>query len=253
MSTILALDALRDRLAVLSTGTVVRAQTGFTLGLGTVDDHLGPLERGCMHEVYAATTADAVATHGFALGLAMRASRGAIVWLMQSHSHHEAGSLYGPGLHAWGLDPERLVLAAVSQTTQLLAAGEEALASGAAGAVILSGWGEARDVTLTAGRRLAMAARRGGSTGFFVRAAARPAPSAAQTRWSVAAAPSKPLLAGAPGRPAFRASLTRSRAGLPPGEWVLEWDRERLHFCEPAPSGGVVCLPADRSAGTRAA
>ncbi|MBO3704239.1 MAG: hypothetical protein J5W83_17165 [Candidatus Accumulibacter sp.] len=134
MSTILALDALRDRLAVLSTGTVVRAQTGFTLGLGTVDDHLGPLERGCMHEVYAATTADAVATHGFALGLAMRASRGAIVWLMQSHSHHEAGSLYGPGLHAWGLDPERLVLAAVSQTTQLLAAGEEALASGAAGA-----------------------------------------------------------------------------------------------------------------------
>lgn len=253
MSSILALEALRDRLTVLSTGEMARAQPGFTLGMAAVDDHLEALERGCVHEIYAASPADAVAAHGFGLGLALRASKGAIVWLMQSHSHHEAGWLYGPGLHAWGLDPERLVLAAVRQTTPLLAAAEEALASGAAGSVILSGWGEARDITLTAGRRLAMAAQRGGTTGFFVRAAARPAPSAAQTRWSIAAAPSRPLPAGAPGRPAFRATLTRSRSGLPPGTWELEWDREQLSFCEPTPSGGVVSLPADRSAGTRAA
>jgi protein ImuA len=223
------------------------------LGTANVDRAVGTLARGTIHDVYAATSADAVAAHGFALGLALRASSSCVVWVMQNRASTEAGRLYGPGLRAWGLDPERLILATVRETRQLLAAGEEALASGAAGAVILSGWGEARDVTLTASRRLASAAHRSGSTGFFVRAAARPAPSAAQTRWSVAAAPSRPLEAGAPGRPAFHASLTRSRSGAEPGDWVLEWDREARAFVDPAASGGVVPVPAHRPAGAHAA
>ncbi len=253
MPVVVTLDALRAQMAALPVAASVRPDGGFGLGLDAVDGRIGALERGGMHDVYAATSADAVAAHGFTLGLALRASQGALVWVMQTRSRHEAGLLYGPGLKAWGLAPERLVLATVRETTQLLAAGEEALASGAAGAVILSGWGEARDVNLTAGRRLAMAAQRGGSVGFFVRAAARPAPSAAQTRWLVTAAPSVPLEAGAPGLPAFRVSLTRSRSGAPPGEWLLEWDREARRFTEPATSGGVVSIPTHRQAEAHAA
>lgn len=244
---------LRIRLAALPTTDVARPVAGFGLGVEKVDAALGGLARGAVHEVYASTSADAVAAHGFALGLALRATEGAVVWVMQTLSRHEAGQLYGPGLNDWGLDPHRLVLVAVRETKQLLATGEEALASGAVGAVILSGWGEARDVTLTAGRRLATAAHRGGATGFFVRAAARPAPSAAQSRWSVAAAPSRSLEAEAPGRPAFHVTLTRSRSGAPPGDWVVEWDHETRTFIEPTASGGLVSVPAHRSSGARAA
>ena len=253
MSQPCSLDALRRQLAALPTVGSVRPDVGFGLGLTRVDKAIGSLAHGTMHDVHAATVADAVAAHGFTLGLVLRAARGPVVWITQTRSRYETGLIYGPGLWAWGLAPGRLILTTVKSTAHLLAAGEEALASGASGAVILSGWGEARDVTLTASRRLVTAARRGGATGFFVRAAALPAPSAAQTRWLVAAAPSTPLQAGAPGHPTFRAAQTRSRSGVRPGEWVLEWDRDRLSFAEPATSGGVVSLPADRPIDAHAA
>lgn len=87
---------------------------------------------------------------------------------------------------------------------------------------------------------------------LLVRANAAPAPSAAETRWSIASAASASMPANAPGRPAFRARLLRSRAGAPPGEWMLEWDREARTFVVPTPSGGVVPVPADRPAGAGA-
>ncbi|WP_415015466.1 ImuA family protein [Brevundimonas sp.] len=161
------------------------------------------------------------------------------------------GEPFGPGLAAWGLNPADLVMVRTPDAASLLAAGEEALRSGAAGAVIMSGWGEAKVHGLTASRRLMMAARSGSTLGVLVRANAAPAPSAAETRWSVAATPSSPLDANAPGRPAFRARLLRSRSGAQPGEWIMEWDREARAFVKPAASGGLVSVPADRSAGAK--
>lgn len=220
----------------------------FQLGVEALDERLGAVRADAVHEVLPEAPRQAVAAQGFALGLASRASAGAMVWILQTSGRSEMGEPFGPGLSAWGLDPDDLILVRVSDAASLLAAGEEALRSGAAGAVIMSGWGEAKVHGLTASRRLMMAARTGSTLGLLVRANAEPAPSAAETRWSIASAPSDPLPANAPGRPAFRARLLRSRSGAPPGEWALEWDRETRRFVTPSASGGLVSLPADRPA-----
>jgi protein ImuA len=235
---------LKTRLASLSRHETGGEPERFLLGIDRVDAYLDPGPcLFCLHDIHARTAADAVAANAFALGLATRATRERpMVWVFQNLAGQEAGGLNGSGLHEWG----------VRDATAMLAAGEEALKSGAVGSVLMSGWGEARAMSLTASRRLALAARAGGSTAFVVRAASMSAPSAAETRWSVASALSTGLEAGVPGRPAFVAALTRSRQGAAPAEWTLEWDRERRAFCEPAPlSGRRLSVPVPGSAASR--
>lgn len=231
----------------------------FSTGLTELDAHLdGGLRREAVHEVFAADTGQTQAADGFALGLALRSQPKSLVWVMQTRAFSEAGMPYGPGVEDWGLEARSLVLVTVRDTAHLLSAGEEALASGAADAVLLSAWGDGPAFTLTASRRLALAAARGRSTCFFVRAAARPAPSAAETRWRVRAAPSTPLEAQAPGSSALAVELLRTRSGAPSGQWIVEWDREARTFAAPSAPCGLVSVPADRAkragqAGRRAA
>ena len=254
MSSALQIEQLKSRLAKLSHHETGPEPGRFTLGMDRVDAYLDPGPcLFCLHDIHAQTAADAVAANAFALGLASRATCDRpLVWVFQNLASQEAGGLHGPGLHEWGLRPENVLVVRVRDTTALLAAGEEALKSGAAGAVLMSGWGEAKAMTLTASRRLALAARAGSSTGIVVRAAATAMPSAAETRWSIRAALSTALEAGAPGRPAFVAALTRSRQGAAPAEWTLEWDRETRAFCEPASvSGRLVPLSVFGSASSR--
>jgi protein ImuA len=80
----------------------------------------------------------------------------------------------------------------------------------------------------------------------LLRLEAEPLPSAADTRWAVSAAPSRPLEADAPGPPMFEIELLRRRSGPSGMRWRLEWDRDQIIFREPANSGAVVSLPADR-------
>lgn len=247
MPTPFALHPLRHQIAALQPEPTNPERT-FRLGLESVDQHLGPLRADALHEIMAAAPRQGVAAQGFALGLALRATSRAVIWVLQSAGRSEVGEPYGPGLIPWGLDPAHLIFVRAPDAAALLAAGEEALRSGAAGAVILSGWGEAKAHSLTASRRLMMAAQAGSSLGLLVRTNASPVSSAAQTRWSIAAAPATPLEAQAPGRPTFRARLLRSRSGAPPGEWTLEWDREARAFIPASASGGVVSVPADRPA-----
>lgn len=222
----------------------------FSTGVTELDHHLGGgLRRQAMHEIFAADTGQSQAADGFALGLALRSEPKSLVWVMQTRAFSEVGAPYGPGVEDWGLETRSLVLVTVRDTAHLLSAGEEALASGAADAVLLSAWGDGPAFTLTASRRLALAASKGRSTGFFVRAAARPAPSAAETRWRVRAAPSKPLAAQAPGSSALAVELLRTRSGAPSGEWIMEWDREARTFATPSAPCGLVPVPADRAKG----
>ena len=228
-------------------------QAGFDLGMPGSPD----LKRHALHEVYAASAADAAAADGFALALALRASTRPLVWIVEGRRRNEAGSPYATGLKAWGLAPADVLLVRVRDAPALLAAAEEALRSGAAGAVVMSGWGEHRAHDLTASRRLSLAASEGGTVAVLARAAAQPRPSAAETRWRVHAAPSTRLEAvdddRAPGRPAFHVALTRSRGGFRPRQWIMEWDREQRSFVEPQTPGDLVSLPVGRPAGARAA
>jgi protein ImuA len=88
---------------------------------------------------------------------------------------------------------------------------------------------------------------------LIVRAGAAPIPSAAETRWEVAAAPSPPIEAEAPGPPAFAVRLLRRRGGPAGMEYSLEWNRDQACFRETALSGALVSLPAGRSVADRAA
>ncbi|MNI30839.1 hypothetical protein D3C73_846990 [compost metagenome] len=239
--------ALRAQLARLEPAARARGRPGDAAPLAVAP--------GRLHDLYAQTAADAPSANAFALGLALTAAGGRpLVWCLHDRMGQEAGQPYGLGLNELGLRPETLLLVRARDIQTLLAVGEEAARSPAVGAVVLSAWGEARALTLTASRRLAMAAASGGAAVLLTRAGAAPQPSAAETRWSVAAAASTPLEALAPGRPAFRLTLERSREGGPPRTWIMEWDRERRSFIEPASlSGDLVPLAAQRPAGTPAA
>ena len=210
----------------------------------------GVWEKRVLHDLYAETPADATAVNAFGLGLALRAAEGrAIVWGLHEMMGREAGRPHGPGLHEMGLAPSDVLLVGVRDIQTLLTVGEEALRTPAVGAVLLSAWGEAKALSLTASRRLSLAAETGGGTLFLARAGAVPAPSAAESRWSVRAAASVPLEGGAPGRPSFSATLLRRRGGGAPKTWIMEWDRDGRVFRDPAPlSGALVPLVAPRPA-----
>lgn len=229
----------------------------FSLGASEADATLGGIRQASLHEVAAASQADAAAAAGFTLGLCMRAAssqamrgrtaRGrAIVWIRQAHAEAETGKLYPPGLSQMGLAPERLVQVRLGHAREALRAGVEAAACGALGAVVIEPWGTPSVLDLTATRRLALAAEASGTTVFLLRPTGAAGATVARTRWQVRAAPSRPLEANAPGHPAFDIMLLRHPAGREGLAWRLEWNSEHASFREPALLRPVVPLPADR-------
>jgi protein ImuA len=245
------LDNLRRQVAALEG----RASWSDTLS-NPQDAAFDPMRwtTGVLHDVYAENVADAAALNAFALGGASQTARGrAIVWTLQAMALHEGGDPYGAGLKELGIDPAQVLLVRVTDAAALLGVGEEALGNPAVGAVVLSAWGEAKAFTLTASRRLSLAAERSGGTVFLARTAAQPSPSAAETRWTVRSALSQPMEADAPGRPRVAATLTRRRNGGRLQTWIMEWDREARSFVTPSTPGRLVPLPAHRPAGARAA
>ncbi|VXB30213.1 conserved hypothetical protein [Brevundimonas sp. G8] len=258
------IEALRERLKAMETDGCSTDGARFDLGHAQADRHLGGLATHALHEIYAATTPDATAALGFALGLVQRAAGDRpVVWGVQAMAGLEAGQIHGPGLREMGLDPGQVVLVRVKETKDLLAAGEEALACGAVGAVLLTAWGESKMLSLTATRRLSMAAGQGRATAILIRLAAQPQPSAAETRWRVKTTLSQALEAEAPGHPTYGVELLRHRLGAQPMAWTLEWDRERGVFQQggqnaehqqlqrPALPGGLVSPAADGSVAAR--
>ena len=243
------IDGLKTRLEALGAESLNGSAERFGLGVEAVDRRLQGLARHALHDIYPASFGDAAAAQGFALGLALRAEgKVALVWAVQEMADRETGRIHGPGLHEWGLDPGRVVLVRVRETQALLAAGEEALSSAGVDAVLLSAWGDAKAMTLTASRRLSLMAAKGRTTAILVRMGAEPQPSAADSRWRVTTAPSRALEANAPGRPAFEVELMRRRGGASAGPWIMEWDRECGSFSRPSLSGGLVPLAAGRPA-----
>jgi protein ImuA len=142
----------------------------------------------------------------------------------------------------------------VPKPVDVLWAMEEALRCRALACVIAEMTGEGAVADLTATRRLALAAREGASArhsgfGLLIRHKASAVPSAAVTRWEIAAALSKPdaygALCGGLGRARFDLSLRKNRRG-PSGRWIIEWDHHERAF-QPAISVGVAAAVLDRS------
>ena len=246
-----SLASLRRRIARLERQRPASAVPRVATGHSAIDTALGGgLALGCLHEAFAASTDDAGTATGFtALIATMLARDGPVVWLREAEAQGRA-RLHGPGLAELGLDPGRLLLGVPAAPLDLLRAAADVVRCSAVSVAVIELWRSPRPLDLTATRRLAVAAQASGVTALLLRIAADPGPSAAQTRWRIAAAPSTPLEAAAPGPPAFDLELIRQRGGPEGLAWHVEWNRDaRILVDAPAPlSGGVAPLAQHRPA-----
>lgn len=253
----LPLAMLKHRVAALSRFPPARGEgAAVPLGHAGIDRALGDgLERGRLHELFAAEAEDAGSAAGFAAALARRMG-GDLLWLRQDSAQWQ-GRLHAPGLVEMGLDPARLILAVLPDPVALLRAAADVVRCPAVGVAVIELWKMPPVLDLTASRRLALAAEGSGVTVLMLRVAAQAVPSAAQTRWSVRALPSRALEANAPGHPAWEVELLRQR-GRPAGErWQVEWCRDQASLRgwrdgwqdgEAAAPGALLPLPAGRPA-----
>ena len=220
---------LRDTIARLERSAAAPdAPPPLPFGLQEIDTALpgGGLPLGALHEV-AGSGADV--QHGaasalFAAGILARIE-GKVLWVLERHD------LFAPGLAAAGLHPDRVVYAQAGRRDALLVMEEGLRHQGLAGVVAeVSG-----RITLSASRRLQLAAEATGVTALLLR---RPksisgngetelgGAIAAVTRWRIGTLPSAPPIADAPdvpglGRARWQLDLLRSRGGRT-GSWILE-------------------------------
>ena len=206
-------------------------------GLAAIDDAVpgGGLALGALHEL-AGTGLDTEYGTAPALLAADFPGRldGSVCWIV------ERSPPFSPALAAVGLRPRRLIF--VQAGHDVLQTLEDCLRCWALRAVVaeLSG-----PLGLTASRRLQLAAETSGVTALMIRRSRKfndptlDAPSAAVTRWRVAAMPSPPVLPEEPevpgiGRARWHLELRRARGGQP-RSWLVDApdDQGRLALAVP--------------------
>lgn len=226
-----ALSVLRARVRALELGDdeTLSTAAAVPLGIDAIDRALpwGGLPRGALHVVAADEGGDAAAS-GFAAALIGRmcGGGGRALWCLRR------GDLYAPGLPAFGIDPDRLVVVRARRGEEVLWTLEEALASGRFSVVL----GEGAAADLTASRRLQLAARDHGVTCLLLDRDDASAVTAgvAVTRWQIAPAPGAASLGGAPAAAGWRITLARCRGGAVPRHWTVGWCHETRGFLDPA-------------------
>lgn len=228
-----SLEALRADIArIEAAGRPVHAVLPF--GVPAIDDVLpgGGIRLGALHEVAGsgAGVVDGAAAALFAGGIVGRVP-GMVLWCLTRMD------LFAPALAQVGLDPDRVIYVEAGNETAVLACIEEGLRHGGLAGVV----GEVARLSMTASRRLQLAAEATGTLGIAVRRWRRSAdavdygqPTAAVTRWRVTAMPSEPLPVPGVGR----------------GRWFLELLRARAGECaeflvEACDATGHLALPAD--------
>ena len=200
-------------------------------GIDSLDAAIGGgIAKARLHELFAASADDGGAAAGFAAMLAARLGGTTIVWLRERLAEVRGGCLHAPGLAELGLDPGRVVLGVLNDPLALLKVASEVVRCPDVDVAVIELWKNPRPLDLTATRRLAVAAEQSGVTALMLRAEAEPAPSAAHTRWRIAAAAAVPLEANAPGYPTLEVELLRQRSGPAGMRWQMEWDRDQKVF-----------------------
>ncbi len=199
----------------------------------------GGLTLGDLHEVRTAETRDGAAATGFLAALMtwLSVDGTPVVWISEADGRREAGEPYPPGLAALGLDPGRITRIAAPRTADALWAFEAALACRGVAFAVCEVRRPARMLDLTATRRCVLRAQASGATGFLLRLARPPEPTAATTRCLIAPAPSADArsVPGLPacgvGHPVWRVTLEKARSGRA-GRIDLEWNADERCFAE---------------------
>lgn len=222
------LSQLRETIARLERLTPRPRKPALPFGVPAIDQHLqGGLRRGALHEVAGtgAETEFAGAPALFIAGLAARV-KGPILWVVQQRD------LFAPALARAGLHPDRVIHVEVPGSDVVLQTMEEGLRCPGLAAVVGEHGGR---LSLTASRRLHLAAETSGVTAFLLRRSrlyndpALAGPVAAVTRWRVGVLPSSPPFPDAPDVPGigprlWQLDLLRCHNGEP-GRWVVQaWD-----------------------------
>lgn len=153
------------------------------------------LPKGALHEVRGEAHPDRPAALGFLMALIARLQASEttsghldtrpVLWCEQVSGTFDFGTLYGPGLASFGLNPARFIVARAKTTSELLWAMEEGVRCGALSSVIGS-FGPRSDLDLTTSRRLQLAAERTGTTVFLLRQPSDSYATVARTRWLIA-------------------------------------------------------------------
>jgi protein ImuA len=208
----------------------------WTVGIPEIDSHLATqgLARHGLHDVSPKAYGDMPAAMGVSLAMALQrladpVERRPLLWCRLAREVREYGNLYGHGLETLGLSRHRFVTVTLRKPVAAMWVAEEALKSGALALVIVDT--DPRHASLTATRRLALAAHAGKAAGLMVFATPHNGSTASHTRWIVAASRSQPPPHDrqAPGSPSWNLELTRARGGRP-GAWVVEWQHAAHRF-----------------------
>jgi protein ImuA len=220
-----AITLLRERIARIERiHTRGPAEQSLPMGIEAIDGVLptGGIRLGALHEAASAgpDTEHAAAATLFTAGILARLD-GPVLWVLRQ------ADLFAPGLAGAGLQPDRVVFAEAGKN--VLPVMEEGLRHPGLAAVVAEYTGR---LSLVASRRLQLAAEQSGILAILIRRSpsfddpALNEPTAAVTRWRIAALPSPPALPHAPdtpglGRARWKLDLTRCRGGEP-GSWIVE-------------------------------
>lgn len=200
------------------------------------------LGRSGLHELAEARYGDFPALTGLALAALRDAGRGgACLWVIQKTLAAEHGRPCGGGLGHAGVNPGQLLLVEARTRMDALRAVEEGARATDLAAVVA----ELDDMDFTAARRLVLASQASRTPVILLFPHTRSGATAAQGRWRVSSRHSQPDTADlrAPGRPAWRVELEKSR--LQPGEAGRIFD---LEFRDEAPclrlASGLAARPS---------
>ncbi|MGY4197270.1 protein ImuA [Bradyrhizobium sp. USDA 4520] len=214
-------------------GRSQRAKSVLPFGIAEIDSRLpgGGLALGALHEIAGGGNGaiDGAAAALFAGGVAARTT-GKVLWCITRPD------LFAPALAHAGLAPDRVIYLEAGDDKTILASMEEGLRHGGLGAVV----GEVARLSMTASRRLQLAAESAATLGIALRrwrrqteAADFGQPTAAMTRWRVSVLPSAPLPVPGVGRHRWLVELIRARAG-DSADFELEACDDTGHLALPA-------------------
>jgi protein ImuA len=182
-----------------------------------------------LHEVGPSAPGMEAAALGFTLALAASwAGPAGVFWAGEEAAFAEEGAPYPRGLAQYGLALDKLIVIRARKREDALWAAEQALS--ATGAIVICALGaQGKPLDLKASRRLMLFAERNHARCLLLQP--ENGPSAAWTRWRIA-----PATSDAPddelGLPAFRAELTRNRAGPSGASFTLHWNAHDRAFAE---------------------
>lgn len=204
------LATLREQIERLE-GRQSSKRSVLPFGVAAMDGHLpgGGLALGALHEIAGGGNGaiDGAAAALFAAGIAAR-TVGKVLWCVTRQD------LFAPAIAQVGLAASRVIYVEAGDEQSVLAALEEGMRHGGLGAIV----GEVAKLTMTASRRLQLAAETSGAVGLAIRRWRRPAeaadfglPTAAVTRWRISALSTWPLPAPGVGRARWHVELIRCR------------------------------------------